>query len=436
MKTMVGAQITISVIVVILIIIVTITLTVVLSSSSTPSSGCINGTPCSDPGTVCINNTCKSTLNSPCSSTDQCISPLVCSANICTFSDIPIDTKPTTTPKTTPNFTPITVAAPNPAPNITPNIVPNIAPITLPDPITLSAANISDKTSTKESTTCSPIRNKTVIKTRSPIRQKGSILRTMNSPTQSTDSECNSNGSQPEDLGFNVRSDPDSYSSELTSPCQEDNGSFYCKPKPTISGTNSHPLLDVCSYSNSTFFLLRNGNIIKQDQKQEQNKQLITNNIKLQRLVSFNGYLYGLHTNGTLYVMLNAYYESANWLWELCDWAPKNIVWICTPHDNKHLWLATSNIGLLYSNPQTIIHRISYPDNHTKRVYGKNHTIYMDINLKDHSAIVYPNNIKLSNIIGGALSYYDEVIAIEPKDINNYSHIVMVNWKPYYLSRQ
>lgn len=425
-----GAQITISIVVVILIIIVAISLTIVLTSSPPPSSGCINNSQCTT-GTVCINSVCRSTLNSPCTSSDQCISPLVClpnSSNINVCSKDPTNTtiSPNTSPPIPPTIPPNTPL--NTSPNTAPNIPSNTSPNTSPDAITIPIVNppIFDQ---------DPIKH-FPIKTRTPKRQKDHH-KPNNKPnnkinymeySNSLDSENNSCGSDHRNYDFDVKSgfssDIDSELSEIISPCQQQNGIFYCNPKTQ----KTNPVIDVCTYSNSTIFLLENGNIIKQDT----DKQLITNNVKLNRLVTFNGYIYGTNHNGTLFVMLNVYYNTPNWLWEECLWAPKDITWMSNTHDSKFLWLATDSKGILYDQPDNIISEV-YHNVHNKRIYGKDCHTYLDINIKDMSATLYPNGKIITNIYDGAISYYNDVLIIKPEEKDTYRKIAIINWKPYYL---
>lgn len=274
---------------------------------------------------------------------------------------------------------------------------------------------------------------------------KQSILYKMvNNSTNSTDYEINSSGNT-EDQPFDIRSGNSTENNDeeinsiasVSTPCEEKDGVYYCRNEGNgtndeLKNINYHsPVIDVCSYSNATIFLLEDGNVICEIKDQNPKRYRSHNNIKLTRITSFNGYIYGVGKDKLLYNLPNSCFPTINWIWKYSEWAPINIIHISPTHDSSHLWIQTDDQGYLYSNPKSLMSKISYIG--MKRVYGRDISHYIDINQSNYSAIVHPSGKLVRNIYDGALSYYDEIMAIHPSDINEYRAITIVNWRPYYI---
>ena len=58
-------------------------------------------------------------------------------------------------------------------------------------------------------------------------------------------------------------------------------------------------MIDICSYSNVTVYLLDNSHIICEN-NESGNKYEVTNNIRFVKITSFGGYLYGIDINHKL----------------------------------------------------------------------------------------------------------------------------------------
>lgn len=229
----------------------------------------------------------------------------------------------------------------------------------------------------------------------------------------------------------------------VSTPCEEKDGVYYCRnlinikelhqPWQEHKTTYHSPVIDVCSYSNATLFLLDDGNIICEINENSDRRYRTSNNIKLRKITSFNGYLYGVSVDKILYTLPNAYFadHNNNWIWSIVNWAPRDIKHISSTHDGSHIWIQTNSTGYLYNNPNVIIDKIPYHDG--KRVYGRDNKHYIDIKASDNNAYVFPGNNLHHNIYDAALSYYDEVIAIHPSEKSEYRSIVIVNWHPYYI---
>jgi hypothetical protein len=106
-------------------------------------------------------------------------------------------------------------------------------------------------------------------------------------------------------------------------------------------------IIDVCSFSNFTLFLLENGNIIKETNSQHE-KTEIKNNIIFMRIFPFNGYLHAIDRNGYLYSLSNNYLNSIEWKWEKCIWFKDRIKYASTTLDTRYLLLQTYNKGFLF----------------------------------------------------------------------------------------
>lgn len=232
----------------------------------------------------------------------------------------------------------------------------------------------------------------------------------------------------------------------VSTPCEEKDGVYYCRSNKaeTIQGIigfhsdnkkiDHSPVIDVCSYSNETIFLLEDGNIICELDSHNgdiKNRYRASNNIPLIRITSFGGYLHGVGADRKLYTLPNNYFSTANWIWNLAEWAPTDIKHISSTHDSSHLWIQTSFTGLLYSAPGVISSKTPYTN--LKRVYGRDINHYIDIDSSKFTAKIHPGDTLVHNVYDGALSYYDEVIAVHPSERNEYRGITIVNWRPYYI---
>lgn len=273
-----------------------------------------------------------------------------------------------------------------------------------------------------------------------------------------SDDEINSNGDYT-DAAFDVRSgestDNKNFSqacnsasqdssrncgdiASVSTPCEEKDGVYYCRNDKSdiiqqmdIDHNHHSPVIDVCSYSNATIFLLEDGNIICEIKDPIYKRYRASNSIKLLRITSFNGYIYGVGTDNKLYNLPNSYLPTTNWIWNISEWAPINIKYISSTHDSSYLWIQTNDFGYLYNSPTALISKIQC--NGMKRVYGRDVEHYIDIDPHNYSATIHPGDILVHNVYDGALSYYDEVVAIHPSERNDYRAITIVNWRPYYI---
>ena len=282
----------------------------------------------------------------------------------------------------------------------------------------------------------------------------------------SSDDEINSNCDRL-DMPFDVRSqnsdnnnsdnnnnninENDTNGTNVSIPYNEKNGIYYCRNNKIdiISNTESSKVIDICTYSTNTVFLLENTDITiensnndksendksKNDKGSEKNvikRYKKKNNVKLCKITTFYGYLYGLGENGYLYILQNISFESTDWLWQKIEWSVNNIIHISATYNGEYLWTQTSdNIGYLYDKPNNVMEKLE--NVYDKRVYGRDEKNYVEINEIKHTAIIRPSNYKIDNIYDAALSYYNELVTINIDEKEKYKKVVIINWKLYYL---
>jgi len=278
------------------------------------------------------------------------------------------------------------------------------------------------------------------------LPSKMKIINKYKNELSSVDDEINSNCDRL-DIPFDIRSQYSDNINEdninetnVSIPYNEKNGIYYCRNNKIdiISNTESSKVIDICTYSTSTVFLLENTDITIENSNDVKNENKIIkrykkkNNIKLNRITTFHGYIYGLGANGYLYILQNISFESANWLWEKIEWSVNNIIHISSTYNGEYLWVqAENNIGYLYDEPNNIIEKVI--DVFDKRVYGRDVKNYVDINENKHTAIITPSKYKIDNIYDAALTYYNELVAINIDEKEKYKKVVIINWKLYYL---
>ena len=200
---------------------------------------------------------------------------------------------------------------------------------------------------------------------------------------------------------------------------------------------NNIQVINVASYSDLVIFLLENGNMVINKFKEfynaiDNNIREISNNMEISQLTAFNGYLYGLGTNGNLYSLNNDSFDSNNWDWIQEQQGITGIINITSTLEFQHLWVQTSSTGYLFDNNNDIILSIDYPST-SIRIYGTNMNNYFD--LENNIATVMPSGTATSNVYAGVLNYYNDLIYINTDDAYKYLGITIVDWNPYYLYR-
>jgi hypothetical protein len=476
-----------------------------LNSTCVSQNNCSFGYVC-DQASTGGTGICKAGFGTTCGSSNDCFDDLVCTNSICvaatgitgtggtatvaTAADPPssvtlLQATPQTTPPlvipvapiipTRPVAPEIVTLPPEPRPQIIapevvtlpstpkmlvsmpafvtiPSTTPAIKAVPPPQPARLVITNRQSKVEgitpltdiiTSRAPTLPPVIHRGV--TRAVIPQ---VRRPVQDEVTSLDDEVNSGG-RIRDGAFDIHSGLSTADSEsVSTPYEERDGACYCRKNilPRQGSEVGHAaVIDVCSYSNATIFLLEDGNIISElsgvAPKETQSHQAfnltkrhrVINNVLLLRVTSFNGYLYGVGADAKVYTLPNTYFSTTNWVWTLADWAPTGITQISSTYDNAYLWLQTTDTGYLYNKPGVLSATLPYVGK--KRVYGKDMHHYLDINQTAFSAVVHPSGTIIHDIYDGALSYYDDVTAIRPSERAQYRRIAIINWKPYYVQK-
>lgn len=404
-----GAVVIILIVGLILIIAATIALAIIFAKQdSSPTHECKNQNDCAI-GYVCTSrdgkNVCRAGIGSHCTVTGDCADTLICLSEVCSVSQAPQQTvkfifpeKPVVLPPSFPQN------ESTQSQKILPVVIP---PKTISRKLDCSSATplTGDEGSVRQPSRA--VRN---------TRRRVSI--------SSSDDENNSEG-EHEDLPFDVRSDETDRS--VSTPCQIREGNYYCRTEQKFN--SSSPVIDVCSYSNFTAYLLQDYNIICDDDKSRRTRK--TNSVQLVRIITFNGYLYGLSKEGKMYFLSNDSIESSNWTWTFCNWTISNITHISSTYDGLFVWLQTASTGYLYNSDYNLVSQT--PARDIRRIYGKDVNNYVDLNPNKFTATTYPSGTVSHSVYDCALSYHNELVCVDAVDSKEYNRIVMVNWKPYYI---
>lgn len=211
---------------------------------------------------------------------------------------------------------------------------------------------------------------------------------------------------------------------------------------------NGYSLRDLCGFDNAFFALLSNGDILKLipnnptslPAEMNFNISSIKNNVRLNRVFNFGGYLYGI-TDNRLHLLDARTYSNISWKWNTVSWAPDLIVDASTTLTGDALFiLSRSNkrdTGHLYVLSNTNSHSPKLaekiPMNGKTRVYGIDKNNYLELSALKRTAIKFPDGEKVPNIALGALTHDNDVIRIPPNLVSRIRAIRMVNWEPYYI---
>jgi len=203
-------------------------------------------------------------------------------------------------------------------------------------------------------------------------------------------------------------------------------------------------VVDIVTFSDSNYFLLDDGHIIKEGNNSNQNcdqsnsRKRIKCNIYLESICSFNGYLFGIHDK-ELYSLDMVSFTKLSWKWSKCTWISTGnnghdlgVRYINTTLDNQYLWIQDDMCGYLYDNNYQMVTKMENFSH--RRIYGMDPDHYLDIDETSCSATLMPGNIKIADISGGVLNHAHEVIHISSAERNTYRGIRLINWIPYYLS--
>lgn len=195
-------------------------------------------------------------------------------------------------------------------------------------------------------------------------------------------------------------------------------------------------VIDAVSYDNIIYAPLDNSTILKFD-PEKHSQHIIRSDRQISRIFDFGGYIYAV-SDETLYQLEQRTYETNSWKWTLMKWAPKNITDVSPTLLGEHIYITTSNnVGYLYestseSSPKLLFKRsIEY-----KRVYGLDNNAYLDIDVAAQTAIQYPDNEEIENIVNGALTHDNDVVRIDERLANKVIKVRILNWEPYFIIQE
>lgn len=421
--------------IIILLGILIIILIISLATSTNNIDSCTVNTDC-PAGYICSNSLCYAEVNTPCYSTEDCLTGLNCHNGVCvavqqtpvqqtsvqqtpvvmqkaalatvpksvTWANNKIQTQAVLT--ATPSVVnqpvinqPVNTIVQPPVQNIQPPVQ-NIQPLRAYVPTDSDFTPLSEPSYRKQT----PI----IMSDLPPVKTQK--IKPKPKPIVYTDSTgSNDTNGLETDAYVDVKSCS-------TTPCL----------KPICHKNSCDNILDAVNFSNYIIYLTVSNTTSISD-------RIITNNIKLRKLVSFAGYLYGL-SGGLLYTLTNEQLVKNNWNWTKVNWAASNINTISASLDSSVLWIHDGRYGYIYTNPGTIRSKIEYPK-HMKRVYGKDGVSYIDIDQNIFRANIHPTGASMNDIYDGVMNYDGSVVAITPTQKDTYRGIVLVNWRPYYLTR-
>lgn len=242
--------------------------------------------------------------------------------------------------------------------------------------------------------------------------------------------EINSTGQEERGFAIHSAETPPPVENEISTPYQENNG--YLIPKGNRREGDVQ-VLDACSYSNGTVFLLANGKVIFEYlQKGKVQRKLISLNLKLSRIVTFTGYIYGLF-NQKLYYCENSDPDSGHWDFTPVYWSnlPTGIVHLGSTYDGKNLIVQTRDNGYVFNSRSEILAIYNAVD--TIRIYGKDNFIYAELDTRRNTARVYPSGEKFTNVSDLAFDYHGKIVTVPTELRKDYHRIAMVNWKPMFI---
>lgn len=196
--------------------------------------------------------------------------------------------------------------------------------------------------------------------------------------------------------------------------------------------TKQSPVIDVTNYSNATLALTQDGRIIRETGNGNRNRDLVANNVKLIRLESFNGTLYGVSVDGRLFALNNDTFNTRKWTWNVAPF-PTEVVHTSATLDGKYFWVQTPDTGVLYDRNLNVVKRSTKPNR--KRVYGENKDLYIDIDLSNNTATLHPNGTKIENVASAVIDHEDRVKILKTNQTSLFSDIRLVKWKPTYIRK-
>jgi hypothetical protein len=171
-------------------------------------------------------------------------------------------------------------------------------------------------------------------------------------------------------------------------------------------------IVDACNYSTVNVFLINTGEMYLFE---NDFKCVRSNNVKLDRIVSFDETLMGV-CNKSLYSLVSDV-DDVHWTWEKVDWTHRTVEYLSVTMDGNHLFIWDGQHGYIYSVSK-IEGRIS---NHL-RVYGKDTSSFIEYG---ESTKIYPSQSTLPKGEFGMLSCNDQLT------IGKIGHMAILDYVPF-----
>jgi len=214
------------------------------------------------------------------------------------------------------------------------------------------------------------------------------------------------------------------------SPCELRNPFKKIRKDMVISDTKQSPVIDVTNYSNSTLALTQDGRIMRETR--DGTRDRVANNVRLVRLESFNGTLYGISADRRVFALNNDTFDTRKWTWTLTSF-PVGVTHTSATLNGRHFWVQTNDTGLMYDRKLRVVERV--PVRNTKRVYGNDRKTYIEIDTENNTGMLFPNRSRVNNVAGAIITHDNQLKVLKPSQTGLFSDIRLINWTPTYIKR-
>lgn len=215
---------------------------------------------------------------------------------------------------------------------------------------------------------------------------------------------------------------------------KDENSNFYFINEYSSDDPN---IIDVAKYGSKVYFLYNN-NVIRVGNKKYSIRLCGTSSL-ISSIIVYRNYLIGL-ADGALYYLKD---QSGNkWKFKLIDFDNFNeisrishkIYRMETTLDKEFISIQTEKHLYLFDNKAKLIVMVDYCSSF-KRVYGNNHTIYVDIDIRNKIAKLSLSNYRYHNIYDAAIMSNGELVPITLERHREYgfSRIRIIDDIPYFL---
>jgi len=181
-------------------------------------------------------------------------------------------------------------------------------------------------------------------------------------------------------------------------------------------------VLDLCSYGGETIKVLPGGKI---EVGNGGNMREVVSNISPE-LLAVHGYLYAL-AGGRLYSLASPTSERVRWRWEVCSWAPKNLVNVsCTLNGENMSLQSSEGVVYIYDKQNTLVAEEKIAPGR-RRFYGSDRNNYVEVG--NGKAAFFPSGDLVDEVDAAALGFHGERYMARKKRM-----IRLIDWKPVILS--